>query len=292
MSKKENRLINKRLVRSYLSCVVSISLVLVLVGVVAIFAFNAKNTADYFRENMVVSLILQQNVSESDAQALQQEMLSKPYIVDAKYISKEEGAAQMEALLGRDFLNVFESNPIPLSIDLRLDGSIVENESLRSLKESLLQDKKIKEVVYQESLVEVLNTNLKKIGAVLGVVILLLMFISFVLINNTVRLSIYSKRFTIRTMTLVGAKQSYISRPFIRSAALQGVISGVLADLLILVALYYLKKETPIFELIFDKELIFGVLAGVVILGLMICVFSAMIVVSRLSRASADDLYY
>lgn len=292
MSKKENNLINKRLIRSYLSSGVSISLVLVLVGVVAIFAFNAKKTAEYFKENMVVSLIMQQSVTESQTQELQKELQMRHDVVSARFVSKEEGAQEMKSLLGEDFLSVFESNPIPLSIDLHLNGEVIEKDSLIVLKHTLLKDKRIKEVVYQESLVEVLNANLNKIGTVLLVVILLLLFISFVLINNTVRLSVYSKRFTIHTMSLVGAKRSYIRRPFIGQAALQGTISGLVAAALIAAGCLYLKRETPIFELIFDRTIVYGVLAGVVMLGLLICVVSSRIVVNKLAYLSTDDLYY
>ncbi len=292
MTKKEKNIIGRRLRHSYLSSVISITLVLVLVGMVALFAANAQKVSNFFKENMVVSVILRQTATEQEAEHFVKELSSKQFVREADYVSKEDGKREMEELLGADFLNVFESNPIPISIDLKLDGSIVTKDSLNAVKQQLLSNKIVEEVVYQESLVEALNSNLKRIGAVLLCVILLLMFISFVLINNTVRLNVYSKRFTIHTMRLVGAKRSFIRKPFIKQAFIQGLISGLLASGLLAAGLYWLSVETKLFEVLFNIQIIAAVLAAVVVLGILICMISAMFVVNKLVYLSTDDLYY
>lgn len=291
MSQKEKKIIGRRLIRSYFSSIVSISLVLVLVGIVAIFAVNAGTISDYFKENMTVSLILQQSVTEQDAMKLTDQLDSAQYVKKATFISKEQGAKEMKELLGEDFLKVFESSPIPISIDLLLDGDVVTKDSLNYLKNKLLKNEKVKEVVYQESLVEALNANLQKIGTALAVVILFLMFISFVLINNTVRLNVYSKRFTIHTMQLVGAKKSFIRGPFITQAAWLGFISGVIAVLLIVGLILYIGSDSKLFYSLFDIKLSAIVMVGVILLGVGICLVSAFFVVNKLVDITEDDLY-
>ncbi|MDD2293755.1 MAG: permease-like cell division protein FtsX [Bacteroidales bacterium] len=291
MSQKEKNIIGRRLVRSYFSSVVSISLVLVLVGVVAIFAVNAKQISDFFKENMTVSLILKATVTEDEALAMVKRLDSASYVKSATYISKEEGAKEMQTLLGEDFLNVFESNPVPISIDLQLNGNSVTKDSLDVLKKQLMKDEKIKEVVYQESLVEALNANLTKIGVALAVIIIVLMFISFVLISNTIRLSVYSRRFTIHTMQLVGAKKSFIRRPFVRQSMWQGLVSGVIAGVLIMGIIYAVSRDSELFTSLFDMKLVWAVLVGVIVLGMVICMISSFFVVNRLVNISNDDLY-
>jgi len=292
MSKKEKNIINRRLIHSYLSSIISISLVLMLVGIVGFFAVNAKQVSNYFKENMIVSVILKQNVTEENALKLLNKIDKNVFVKSAEYISKERGAKEMEALLGEDFLKVFESNPIPISIDLQLEGDYLSKDSLSVIENKLMKEKLVEEVVYQESLVEMLNANLKKIGIVLTIVIILLMFISFVLINNTVRLNVYSKRFTIHTMRLVGATRGFIRRPIIVQALLQGLISGILACIVLSVGLFFVKREFEQLFVIFDVSLIGAVLFGVVILGMIICVLSAFFVVNKLVYLSKDDLYY
>ena len=292
MSKKEKNIINRRLIHSYLSSIISISLVLMLVGIVGFFAVNAKQVSNYFKENMIVSVILKQNVTEENALKLLNKIDKNVFVKSAEYISKERGAKEMEALLGEDFLKVFESNPIPISIDLQLEGDYLSKDSLSVIENKLMKEKLVEEVVYQESLVEILNANLKKIGIVLTIVIILLMFISFVLINNTVRLNVYSKRFTIHTMRLVGATRGFIRRPIIVQALFQGLISGVLACIVLSVGLFFVKREFEQLFVIFDVGLIGAVLVGVVILGMIICILSAFFVVNKLVYLSKDDLYY
>ncbi|MBQ0123200.1 MAG: permease-like cell division protein FtsX [Bacteroidales bacterium] len=292
MEKKKNNIVAKRLIRSYITSVVSISLVLILVAAAAILAANANNIARYFKENMTVSVILKPSTSEKEARALEKDLSKKSYVKESRYVSKEEGAKEMEALLGADFLNVFESSPIPISIDLKLDGDVITRDSLNYIKGNLQKSRFVEEVVYQETLVEALNANLHKIGLIVGAVILILLFISFALISNTVRLNIYARRFTIHTMSLVGAKRSFIARPFVKQAVLEGAASGLLASAVMLGIVAYVKNSSPLLENVIRTDLEVAVLGLTVLLGILICVISTLIVVRRVAYISKDDLYY
>ena len=292
MEKKKNNIVAKRLIRSYITSVVSISLVLILVAAAAILAANANNIARYFKENMTVSVILKPSTSEKEARALEKDLSKKSYVKESRYVSKEEGAKEMEALLGADFLNVFESSPIPISIDLKLDGDVITRDSLNYIKGNLQKSRFVEEVVYQETLVEALNANLHKIGIIVGAVILILLFISFALISNTVRLNIYARRFTIHTMSLVGAKRSFIARPFVKQAVLEGAASGLLASAVMLGIVAYVKNSSPLLENVIRTDLEVAVLGLTVLLGILICVISTLIVVRRVAYISEDDLYY
>lgn len=285
-------IILRRLRASYLSSVLSISLVLVLVGTISIIAANARNVANFFKENMVVSVILKQSVTEPQAQELAKSLENESYVKTAAFISKEQGELEMKALLGEDFLNVFESNPIPFSIDLNLDGAVVTKDSLSVITAGISENKYVEEVTYQESLVEMMNANMRQIGTVLAFVVLLLLFISFVLINNTIRLNFFSKRFTIHTMRLVGAKKYFICKPFVLKAMLLGAISGIIAFVIIAVALMYSGKNVEFLTSVFNMKLNYLILFGVVVLGAVICGISAIFVTNKLVDMSKDDLYY
>lgn len=292
MAARGKNIVYRRLIRSYITSVISISLVLVLVAAAAVLAANAGGVARWFKENMSVTVMLKQSATEKEGRALAEELSTRPYVKESRFITKEEGAAEMKELLGEDFLSVFESSPIPLSIDLKLDGDAITTDSLGVIKASLLAHPRVDEVVYQETLVETLNSNLRRIGLVLGVVILLLLIISFALINNTVRLNIYARRFTIHTMSLVGARRSFIARPFIWQAVVQGAVSGLLASAMFYAGFRLLGRNSGLLSQLFDMRLVWLVLVCTVLLGIAICVVSTLLVVSRVAYISKDDLYY
>ena len=292
MANKAKNIVHRRLIRSYLTSVISISLVLVLVAAAAFFAVNAGCVARWVKENMAVSVLLKQSVSEKEGRKLADELAARPYVRESRFISKEEGAEEMKALLGEDFLSVFESSPIPISVELKLTGEAITSDSLEVIKANLLQNRMVEEVVYQESLVETLNANLRRISLLLGVVIVLLMVISFALISNTVRLNIYARRFTIHTMSQVGARRSLIARPFVRQAVAQGTVAGLIASALLYAGIRLSGRGTPLLEALFDHRLMWVVLVGTVLLGIALCVLSTLVVVRRVAYLSKDDLYY
>ena len=292
MARKERNMVRRRLVRSYVTSVISISLVLTLMGAAAIFWASAGSVSRYFKENVTVSLILPMETGDTQAQALVTELSARPDVKSAEYISREQGAEELKTMLGADFLEVFETNPVPASIDLHLSGEALSRDSLAALRSAFEADPRIREVVYQESLIEALNANLGRITLVLTAVIALLLVISFALINNTVRLNIYARRFTIHTMHLVGARNAFISRPFIRQALVQGAVSGLAAAGILGLILLYVKRSSALLYSLFDTTVLWLTLAGLVLAGMLICAASAAFVVNRLAYTSKDDLYY
>ena len=291
-STDNNKIMRRRLANAYLSSVISISLVLLLVGLASILLVNAKSVSDYFKENMQVSVMMKQNVSEESAMKFKTRLDKERYIKSSVYVSKEQGMAEMAQMLGDDFLDVFEVSPIPASIDITLNADYVSADSLEVVKQEISKSTLVDEVIYQRSLVDALNANLSKISLILGVFIALLLFISFVLINNTVRLNVFARRFTIHTMKLVGATKSFIRAPFLVQAVFQGVFSAVLAIVVLLGVMFFVKSEfQQLFE-IFRVELLLVVMGIVLVSGIVICTVSTYFVVGKLISLKKDELYY
>lgn len=292
MSKTDNKIMRRRLANAYLSSIISISMVLLLVGLASMLLVNAKGISSYFKENMQVSVMMKQTVSEEDALAYQADLEQERYIRSTQFVSKEQGRREMADMLGDDFLDVFETSPIPASIDVTLRAEYVSADSLEVVKNEISVSPLVDEVVYQSSLVDALNANLSKISLVLGIFIALLLFISFVLINNTVRLSVYSRRFTIHTMKLVGATRSFIRAPFLVQAAFQGVFAAFVAIIALTVMMYFMRSGfEQLFE-IFRVDLLLTVFGIVLFSGLVICLVSTWFVVNRLVSLKKDELYY
>ena len=291
MASGENRLIRRRLAGAWLSTVISISLVLLLVGVAGLLVANARSVSDYFKENMQVSVLMKQEVGDDEAMEYVSDLDAKPFIKSTTFVSREQGAKEMTDLLGEDFLNVFEAAPIPFSVDVTLKADYVSSDSLEVVKNEIMKSPLVDEVVYQQSLVDKLNTNLRKISMVLGVFIVLLLFISFVLINNTVRLNVFSRRFTIHTMRLVGATKSFIRAPFLVQAVFQGLFSALLATLMLVGILFFVRSEfAQLFE-VFRLDMLLIVIGVEILAGVLICVVSTALVVGRLVSLSKDELY-
>ena len=292
MGLDSNRIIRKRYVRAFLSSVVSISLVLLLVGIASFLLVSERSVSDYLKENMQVSVMMKRDVGESTALRYKKSIDEEPFVRSSAYVSKEQGAKEMAQLLGEDFLGVFETAPIPISINLTLKSEYVSPDSLAVVKARLEKSPEVEEVVYQQSLVEALNSNLSKISLFLAVFIALLLFISFVLINNTVRLSVYSKRFTIHTMKMVGATRSFIRRPFMFQSAFQGLFAALVAIIMILIGLFLLKGQFEQLVAFFTLRMLLTVVGIVLASGLIICVASTYFTVNKLVSLSKSELYY
>ncbi len=277
---------------AYLSSVISISLVLLLVGVASLLLVNAKGVSDYFKENMQVSVMMKQTVGDEEALRFKETLDGERYIKNTVFISKEQGQRELAQQLGEDFLDVFETSPIPVSIDVTLEADYVSADSLEVVRKEISRSPLVEEVIYQKSLVDALNANLNRISLVLGVFISLLLFISFVLINNTVRLSVFARRFTIHTMKLVGATRSFIRGPFLLQSAFQGLFAAFIAIIVLLGLMFVMRNEfEQLFE-IFRMDLLLIVLGIVVAAGLAICLISTFFVVNKLISLKKDELYY
>ena len=291
MAQNESRLMRRRLANAYLSSVISISLVLLLVGVASMLLVNTKSVSDYFKESMQISVIMKPEVSDNEALAYKETLDSMKFVRSSVFVSKAQGEKEMESRLGKDFLSVFQSSPVPVSVSVSLDAAYVAPDSLKIIETKISSSPLVDEVVYQQSLVDALNANLSKISAVLGIFIALMMFISFVLINNTMRLTVYAKRFTVHTMKLVGATRSFIRGPFLVRAAFLGLFSSVLALIMLVGILFVIRTEfSQLFE-IFTLERLLIVMGIVVASGLIICVLSTYFVVNRLVSLTKDELY-
>ena len=292
MGKTDNKIMRRRLMNAYLSSVISISLVLLLVGIASLLMVNAKGVSDYFKENMQVSVMMKQTVSDEEALKFKESLDGERYIKNTVFISKEQGQRELAQQLGEDFLDVFETSPIPVSIDVTLEAGYVSADSLEVVRKEISKSSLVDEVIYQKSLVDALNANLSRISLILGVFIALLLFISFVLINNTVRLSVFARRFTIHTMKLVGATRSFIRGPFLVQSAFQGLFASFIAIIVLLGLMFVMRSEfEQLFE-IFRMDLLLIVLGIVVAAGLTICLISTFFVVNKLISLKKDELYY
>ena len=292
MANTDNKMMRRRLANAYLSSVISISLVLLLVGVASMILVNAKGVSDYFKENMQITVMMKKEVSEEEALKYKDVIDNESFIKTTEFVSKEQGRREMADMLGEDFLDVFETSPIPVSIDVTLNAEYVSSDSLDVVRARISESPLVEDVVYQTSLVDALNANLSKISLVLAVFIGLMLFISFVLINNTVRLNVFAQRFTIHTMKLVGATRSFIRAPFLVQSAFQGVFSAFIAIMVLVGLLFFMKSEfAQLFE-IFRLELLLMVMGIVLVSGLVICLSSTWFVVNKLVSLKKDELYY
>lgn len=287
----DNKILRKRYVRAFLSSVASIALVLFLVGIAATLLVSQKSITGYLKENMQVSVMMKPQVGESAALKCKKTIDGMVFTKSSSYISKEQGAKEMASLLGEDFLDVFETSPIPISVNLTLKADYVTADSLEVVKSRLGALKEVSEVVCQQSLVEALNSNLNKISIFLAALISLLLFISFVLINNTVRLSVYSRRFTIHTMKMVGATKAFIRRPFVLESIFQGLFASFLAVIFILCSLVFLKGQFSQLFSVFTIGMLLTVILIVVGAGLLICTLSTVVTVNKLVGLDKAELY-
>ena len=292
MANADNKMMRRRLANAYLSSVISISLVLLLVGIASMLLVNAKGVSDYFKENMQITVMMKPEVDELEALNYKETLDIESFIKSSEYIYKEQGRLEMADMLGEDFLDVFETSPIPVSIDVTLNAEYVSSDSLELVRTRISKSPLVDEVVYQTSLVDALNANLSRISLVLAVFIGLMLFISFVLINNTVRLNVFAQRFTIHTMKLVGATRSFIRAPFLVQSAFQGIFSAFIAIGVLVGLLFFMKSEfAQLFE-IFRLELLLTVMGIVLVSGLVICLSSTWFVVNKLVSLKKDELYY
>lgn len=281
-----------RLAGSYLTLVISVSLVLFLLGVLGLIVINARELSDYFRENLSFSVILHDEAKEADIRMLQKDLDAKPYVKSTKYVSKDDAAAKMKEDLGEDFVSFLGDNPLPPSIDVYLYAGYTSPDSVSKIEKYVSAYPFVQEVYYRESLLILINENVRKISVFLLVISTFLFIIAITIINNTIRISIYSKRFIIRTMQLVGATKAFIRKPFIVQGAFQGLLAALIAMVLIMGLLYMIEKE---FYLIFSFENTVSLLllgAGIIVTGILISIISTFFSVNRYLDIPEDKLYY
>ncbi len=278
---------------SYFMSLMSIALVLFLLGVFALLIMHAKKLSNHLKENIGFEIVMNSNVKEANILRLQKELDAMPAVKSTEYITKEEAIRRLSDDLGEDFLQWLgnEENPLLPSIDVRFNAAWANNDSLNVIESQLLGNADIKEVYYQKSLVDLINQNVRRIGFALMIASVILLIIAVTLIRNTIRLSIYSKRFLVRSMQLVGATASYIRRPFIKSGISQGFFGALLADAFLALLLYGLNKRIPEMSAIQDYKIIIGIFIGIIILGILLGGLSTHSALRKYLNADVDRLY-
>ena len=271
----------------------SIALVLFLLGVFALLMMHAQKLSNHLKENIGFEVVMNSKVKEDNILKLQQQLEAMPAVKSTEYITKEGAIRRLSEDLGEDFLQWLgnEENPLLPSIDVRFNADYANNDSIAALQTQLLKNTDVKEIYYQKSLVNVIDQNVRRIGLALMIASLVLLIIAIILIRNTIRLSIYSKRFLVRSMQLVGATPAYIRRPFIRSGILQGFFGGLLADAFLALLLYGLNQRLPELTLVQDYKIIIGIFVGIIVLGMLLGGFSTRLALRKYLHADVDQLY-
>lgn len=291
MKKKEKGFAKARLGGSYLTLIISVSLVLFLLGILGLVIINAKELSDYYRESLSFSVMLDDNAREADIRMLQKDLDAKPYVKSTKYISKDEAAVKMKADLGEDFISFLGSNPLPPSVDVYLYADFANPDSVAKIKKYVLEYPFVKEVYYEESLLDLINENIQKISLFLLILSAFLFLIAVTIINNTIRLSIYSKRFLIRTMQLVGATKGFIRKPFLVRSIYHGLIASLIAMILLLGLLYLIEREFLLTFSFESTKLLVMLGVAILIIGMLINFVSTFFSVNRYLDIPEDKLY-
>ena len=290
--KGQRQKLNKRIFRSYLTSTISISMVLFLIGMLGVVLLNAERLAKYVRENIGFTLVLKDDVPENEIADLLKSLKTSNFVKEAEYIDKATAAERLKNELGEDFTGFLGYNPLLSSVDVKLVADFATPEMLVVLEKKFMEFPQIKEVSYQHDMVKIINENVQKIGLFLVFFSVLLLVIFFALINNTIRISIYSQRFIINTMLMVGATDSFIRAPFVRRSIKYGLIGALAANALLFVLMMsYASELTGIISL--DDFTIFGfVFASVLFLGVLISWSSTYMAVNKFIRLKFDELYY
>ena len=275
----------------YISTVISIALVLLMAGLLGLILVHAKNLSNHIKENIVLNVILSENTEEADALKLQNTLNNNPHVLNAKYISKDQAARNLQQDLGEDFLEFLGYNPLSPSIDVHLKADYANQDSIQNFIKEVSANKMVKEMVYQESLLDMVNKNIRIIGLVILTFTAILLIIAVALINNTIRLSIYSQRFLIKSMQMVGATKGFIRRPFLGYGILHGLLGALIAIVLLIIVLYFGQQQIPeliLLENYFEFAIIF---AGVIAIGILISGLSTYFAVTKYLRLRMNDLY-
>lgn len=276
---------------NYISTIISISLVLFMLGLLGLIILNAKQISNHVKQNIGFSLYLNEDLTQKDVDKLIKLLEQKEYTNRLEYVDKEKAAALLKEDLGEDFVEFLGYNPLSGSIDLYLNPDFAEQEKIEQITKELSKYKSIKEVSYQQDLIAEVNENIRKIGMILIGFSVLLLIVVIALINNTIRLAIYSKRFLIKTMQLVGATGGFIRRPFVGRGVLNGFISGLIAILLLVGVLYWVSINIPELMELQNINVYLILFSSVIVMGILISWISTSLAVRKFLRMQSGDLY-
>ena len=286
-----NKSLKRKIISSSTSVVISLSLVLFIIGVLTLILINTQKLTDYIKENIGFTIMLKNEISEIENIKFQKELENANFTKNIMFITKEEATRELKNELGEDFVDFLGYSPLLASIDVKLNAAYANPDSLKTITAELNDHPAVFEAYYQKDLVEKLNHNLYRLSFFLFIFCLLLFFIAFVLINNTIRLSVYSKRFLIRTMGLVGATNIFIQKPFLIKSIYQGLYSSIFAVFMLIGAIKLIQKDA-INILNIDELKIIGIVFILVFLsGLILSLFSTFFAVKKYIKLNENELY-
>jgi cell division transport system permease protein len=291
MSKQEDRYFRRRIATSQVTTIISITLVLFLLGLFGIIILHARLLSDYVRENIGFSIMIREGVREAGILELKKNLDGQYFVKSSEYIPQNRAAEKLKTELGEDFIGFLGYNPLLPSIELRIKAPYANADTLRKIEKRLMAIPEVKEVYYQKSLVDAINSNIQKISLILLGFSGILLFIAIVLINNTIRLAVYSRRFIIRSMQLVGATEGFIRRPMLYRSILHGVISAFIALLMLMLLTYFALEEIPELLELQDPFMLAALVTSIFIMGALISWFSTWLAVRKYLRIRTDLLY-
>ncbi|MFO7997888.1 MAG: permease-like cell division protein FtsX [Bacteroidales bacterium] len=292
MARQEEKIIGRRLKTSYITTVASISLVLFVLGLLGLTILFAQRLSDHVKENIGFTVFIRDNASISEITALQQTFEAMDAVRATEYVSREKAAEELKADLGEDFVEFLGYNPLSASILISMNAGYANPDSLEVFERQVASHPSVAEVDYQKDLVHLVNENVRKIGIGLAFFSALLLMIAFALINNTIRLSVFSKRFLIKSMQLIGATQGFIRRPFVMKGVIQGLISAIIAITVLTAGMYTVEKKMPGLALFSDAELLLILFGLVLFFGITISWISTFFAVRKYLKVKTDSLYY
>ncbi len=281
----------RRVITSYFSVVLSVFLVLFLLGLLGLFVINSKRLSDNFKEDIVMTVFFKNDANDSVFKAFNAEMKTAKFAKDYKFVSKEAAAKEHEKVFGENFMQFLGVNPLQNSYDIHLKADYVTNPGFSKAENQLRQNPMVADIVYDKQLITLVNDNVKKISMWILIISGLFAFISVLLINSSMRLSIYANRFIIKTMQMVGATKSFIRKPFIKRSIILGLIGSVLAIFSLIGLLFYIDINYPTVEIFKDAGLTVAVLFLVLLLGVLITWISTYFATQRFLNLRTDDLY-
>jgi len=280
-----------RLRASYITSIVSITLVMFMLGLLGLIILHGKKLSEYVRENISVSVLLKDDVSDEMVLNFRSRIEKTSYVKSSVYVTREQAAKELSSELGEDFVQFLGFNPLPASIDLQLKAGYANSDSIARIEKLLLKNSIVKEVIYQKSLIDQVNSNIRKISFIILSFNLILLVISIILISNTIRLSIYAKRFLIRSMQLVGANESFIRMPFIKRGIFHGLIASVIAIVLLVITLWIARQRMPELALLQNFQGIGLFFVAVLATGIILSALSTWFAVNKFLRMRVDSLY-
>ena len=292
MAKTYQKTARRKLRSSYFTTIISIALVLFVLGIIGLLLLNANRLSIYVKENLGFTILLKDNARPAEVKRLEKLLKTSDFIKSTEYIDKDRAAKELEQELGEDFVDFLGYNPLLSSIDVKLYADYTSPDSIAKIEKILLDFPQVKEVYYQKNLVHLVHQNVNRISMVLSVFAVLLLTIAIALINNTIRLSVYSKRFLIRTMQLVGATKGFIRKPFLIKSIIHGLTGAVIAIILLSGLIYVTSRELSEVVGFQNLDLIFILFGLVIILGILITFISTYFSVNKYLKLSTNDLYF